>query len=259
MGFFSGLGGALTSIGSAIALPFVGPTALAMGGDILGAVGQNATNQMNRDIATNANNASLEAVDRNIALQKEFAQNGITWRIADAARNGISPLAALGASEPGFSPVMPTFNTPNVESPLKGFGYGMKETGQNLSRALYATQSPTQRASDALDLVRKSKENDLLDQQVKLAQINVAKASQSPGIPGGLAYRYVQNRDGTVSVIPSEDAARSAHAESFGPLLWSLHNGLIPEAQNAARVQWVNPDVRGDRMLDVDRGYRNRP
>lgn len=41
--------------------------------------------------ATNAANKA------NVLLQKEFAQKGIQWRVADAKKAGISPLAALGA------------------------------------------------------------------------------------------------------------------------------------------------------------------
>lgn len=35
---------------------------------------------------------------RNEALQREFAQNGVRWRVADARAAGIHPLAALGMS-----------------------------------------------------------------------------------------------------------------------------------------------------------------
>ena len=39
-----------------------------------------------------------EQFDRNEALQREFAQNGIRWRAADARAAGLHPLAALGSS-----------------------------------------------------------------------------------------------------------------------------------------------------------------
>jgi len=41
---------------------------------------------------------------KNAALQREFAQNTIQWRVKDAQAAGISPLAALGASTTSAAP-----------------------------------------------------------------------------------------------------------------------------------------------------------
>ena len=50
-----------------------------------------------------ANNAQNVA-GMNYEAQKEFAQNGIRWKVEDAKRAGIHPLYALGASTQGYSP-----------------------------------------------------------------------------------------------------------------------------------------------------------
>jgi len=42
--------------------------------------------------------------EKNIGLQKEFAQQGVQWRVADAKKAGIHPLAALGASLVNYQP-----------------------------------------------------------------------------------------------------------------------------------------------------------
>lgn len=70
--------------------------------------------------------------DQNIALQKEFAQNGIRWKVEDAKKAGIHPLYALGANTMSFSPVS-SFS----ESPLKS----LASHGQDLSRAFDSTRT----------------------------------------------------------------------------------------------------------------------
>lgn len=48
---------------------------------------------------------NLFGADRNIKNQKEYAQHGISWKVADAKRAGIHPLAAIGANTMAYSPV----------------------------------------------------------------------------------------------------------------------------------------------------------
>ena len=55
-------------------------------GSAIGAVGS----LIGGNIASNNANKQYE-------MQKEFAQNGIRWKVADAKAAGIHPLAALGA------------------------------------------------------------------------------------------------------------------------------------------------------------------
>ena len=43
--------------------------------------------------------------DQQSDLQREFAQNGIRWKVADAEAAGIHPLAALGAQTTPYQPV----------------------------------------------------------------------------------------------------------------------------------------------------------
>lgn len=250
MGFSLGaIAGMVNPVGA------IGTVGAGLLGGGLDYIGQQQTNRSNEAIADKTNAAQMALANQNIELQKEFAQNGITWRIADAARNGISPLAALGAAEPGFSPVMPVMAIPSYESPLKAAAPSFETAGQNLSRALLTTQDPYTKASQALDLARRSKENDLLDLQIKNAQLNLASSS-SPGLP--LAWTTVMNRDGTTSIVPSEQAARASHGETFGPLLWSIHNGMIPsvgDVGRAASYYLDTPDVRGSRFFGTPGNY----
>lgn len=64
--------------------------------------------------------------NQNIALQKEFAQSGIQWKVEDAKKAGIHPLFALGANTHSFSPV-------SVGSNYQG---AFSDMGADISRAI---------------------------------------------------------------------------------------------------------------------------
>lgn len=57
--------------------------------------------------------------------QKEFAQHGVTWKVADAERAGIHPLAALGAQTTSYTP-----------QAVYGSDFGLSDIGQNLAGAI---------------------------------------------------------------------------------------------------------------------------
>lgn len=80
--------------------------------------------------ASAANTAEDNAI-RNIDAQREFATHGIQWKVADAKAAGINPLAALGAQTNSFS---------NVVGDDGAFGRGIAAAGQDVGRALMATQ-----------------------------------------------------------------------------------------------------------------------
>ena len=74
------------------------------------------------------NSAARKAAAQQAALQKEFAQNGIRWKVADAKAAGLHPLAALGAQTTSYQPV-------SVGQDFSSFG----QMGQDVSRAMMAT------------------------------------------------------------------------------------------------------------------------
>ncbi|AXH73285.1 MAG: DNA pilot protein [Microviridae sp.] len=110
-----------------------------------------------------ANEQKAAGQEREIELQKEFAQNGLRWKVEDAQRAGVHPLAALGATGAQYSPV----------------GLGDNDTaasfsaaGQDFSRAIDATRTQPERMGaigakmQTLGLERASLENDLLRAQI---------------------------------------------------------------------------------------------
>jgi len=103
---------------------------------------------------------SAEGIHReNVAAQREFAQQGIRWRVEDAKAAGLHPLFALGGSGATYSP----------SSYVGGeTGRAISEMGQNVGRAISAQQTPAQREAAALQL-------EILKNQVKAGAIaNIA-------------------------------------------------------------------------------------
>lgn len=236
MGLFGDITSAL-SVANPVGLIANG---LALGGDILNFVGQQDTNQANKDAAgqTNStqlsiaqmnNKTAIDAMNNNIELEKEFAKNGIQWRVQDANQAGISPVAALGASTPSFSPITPQLMEPNLvtssyDSPLKQLGSGLNDMSQNISRSITATQTPAQRTMEAINIHKATTEANILDLQYKNALIETNRHAMGPGLPEP-SYQTFVDKDGRVHT----EYAPGFHPSLFENLLWPLNNKLVPD------------------------------
>lgn len=78
---------------------------------------------------------------KNAQLQRDFAQNGIRWKVEDAKRAGIHPIVALGAQPYNASPA----GAPAMQQSLPSFE-GM---GQSIGRAIEAKATQAERARTA--------------------------------------------------------------------------------------------------------------
>lgn len=102
-----------------------------------------------------------KANEQNIRLQKQFAQEGIQWKVADAVKAGVHPLYALGAQTTAFQPtVVGDTALPNA----------LQNMGQDIGRAFGAVQSSERKTAgvlSALAVERAGLENDLLRSQIR--------------------------------------------------------------------------------------------
>lgn len=119
-----------------------------------------------------ASNQAAYVSSMNYKQAKEFAQNQIQWRVADAKKAGIHPLAALGASLYQASPQA-------VGADTSALGNGLSEMGQNLSRAYDAYQTREDRLReqakvDRLNDLRLSLELKKYDLDLQEAQSRIA-------------------------------------------------------------------------------------
>jgi hypothetical protein len=130
-----------------------------------------------------ANEIAQQNAANNIALQREYAQNAIQWKVADAKAAGVHPLYALGASTTSFSPVAVGVSGGN---PL---GEGIARAGQDIGRALQSgrtaggrEQLVAQQAA-ALTLERGQLENELLRTQIASARARLTAPQVGPAVP----------------------------------------------------------------------------
>lgn len=104
--------------------------------------------------------SSNDAAADNYAAQKEFAQNGIRWKVEDAKAAGIHPLAALGMQPISFSPSYAGDNS---------MGSSLAQAGSDISRAIEAKTTRMERLQERL-----------LEAQIQGQEIeNAARASRT--------------------------------------------------------------------------------
>lgn len=96
------------------------------------------------------------AGDQNAAMQREFAQNGIRWRVEDAKAAGLHPLAALGAQTTSFSPSYVGDTS---------LGNAVAGMGQDISRAYEATRTGRERLAERAEVARRQSRIDAMNEK----------------------------------------------------------------------------------------------
>lgn len=124
--------------------------------------------------------------------QKQFAKNALTWRVADAKRAGVHPLAALGFQGTSYSPQS------------LGIGSSLSDAGQAVDASLNRLTDENGRRMQELQLEKAGLENDLLRSQIVSHRINsagrpptVRARDDSPPGP-----EHVGLRDSWLSTVP---------------------------------------------------------
>lgn len=193
------------------------------------------------------NKSAADAGQRNYDAQKEFAQNGIRWKVADAKAAGIHPLAALGVNNASFSP--------SFTAGDNGFAQAGQEFGRAIeakaTRAERELEVAMQRETHSEQLRGLRLENDIRAEQLLQMKENsleaVKKASRPPAMPG------VDN-----GVIPGQgDSRMDKPIPKFG---WAYDDkgrlSLLPGEDYAGRyedkllLEWFPFIEAGMRALD---------
>lgn len=232
-------------------------------GDVVGSViGANAQKKATNAMMQNA------ALDR--ALQKEFAQNSIQWKMLDAKRAGVHPLAALGNVATAYSPVSLNLGDGGASYLQDAFS-SLGRLGQNLTRARTATQSPKERsaevsraqqhagfmekAANTLELEHMSLRNDLLRSEIaRLNSAQVGPAAPTENFPPGsvdrvparnvvpghdtlgreagriMDYGFSMNDGGGLVPVPGQDIHERIEDNWFQQMFWAWRNNLAPAA-----------------------------
>ncbi len=207
-----------------------------------------------------ANDAMLANAAKDRQLQRNFAKKGIRWRVKDAQAAGIHPLYAMGAS-------LPTYSPSGINIGAKRSGGGLASAGQDIGRAIAATQTQPERD---LSIARAALENRYLEAQIaNLTRDNqIGPPMPSAQAPGGIAgqgnyptdvhprrieassrdmigraagaipdIQYSMGGDGKLRILPSASAKEA------------MEDQLIPEALFAWR-NYAKPLVNRQDMRD---------
>lgn len=172
-----------------------------IGGALIGAGTSLVSGLMAKDANKDYNAQQAAQAAANLAAQKEFAQNGLRWKVEDAKAAGIHPLYALGASTPSFSPV--SLGT----TPDQSMSTAMADMGQNISRAVSTTRTGPEKQLATIQLAQAQAQLDgsILDNQVKAVQLKNL-STPSPSFPGTDSANFIpgQGNSGVVRIKPSE-------------------------------------------------------
>lgn len=238
--------------------------------------------------ADDRSGTSLAFGREQMAAQKEFAQNGVRWRVDDAKAAGIHPLYALGAQITPYSSV--SFSP---ESPSYGIPQAMSDMGQNIGRAVAAKQTSDERFTDImqkLQIMNLESEIDLKQAQAghyrgvslpppmpgytvsplappealssiagAVAGTNVQPVemnASTPGIPSKQAgavndWTFTKTADGGLTLTPSKDVKELTEDNFIQEVLWSLRNQVIPHFSPEARAH-RQPSLR---EFPLPKGY----
>lgn len=144
--------------------------------------------------------SAAQAADQNAALQREFAQNGIRWKVADAKAAGLHPLAALGASTASASPVYTATDS------------GISQAGQGIARAISARQTQEERDHEKrmrdLAIRKEMAEIALLESQTQQNRSNIMSSMNQANNVANMraaAERALMNQPGQPPATPRLD------------------------------------------------------
>lgn len=181
------------------------------------------------------NKAAKDAANKAWDRQQIVMQNQIQWKVQDAVKAGLHPLAALGVN-PASGPAAAMVGG--------DLGSNLAQAGQDLGRALEANASPLDKANaqlTRLQLERGSLENELLRTQIASQRMRIAQQG-TPGIiqNGGAPETIVNPFTGEKSVVAHPDLGQTAenHYSDLGGFIYGggamiadflRNNGYDPE------------------------------
>lgn len=188
-------------------------------GSIIGAIGGLAGGLLGNKSQKDANKA-------NAAAQREFAQNSIQWKAADAEKAGISKVFAMGAPTTSFSPS-------SVGSNFDFLG----NAGQNIGRSMAAGQGPGAaipalgRAAAAVQLEGLHLDNEFKRTQIASLQKNLTQAgTPAPYSIEGPTMELKTRRDihdgATPFVVPGSGPDQTLTRTNSGNLTWDTPSQL---------------------------------
>lgn len=167
-------------------MDFIGP-AISAAGSLLGGV-------LSRKGQGDAN-------DQNAQLQREFAQNGIRWKVEDAKAAGLHPLYAIGGAGATFTP-----SAQNV----------MSDMGQSVARAASAFSS-------------------VGEQELRAANIKALEASATKDLAAAQAFSSEAARNNQAQTPPVAQSFPVSGVPGYGSFDTEVYvDGQVPQVLSGA-------------------------
>lgn len=160
--------------------------------------------------------------EKNANLQREFAQNSIQWKVADAKKAGIHPLAAIGA--PTYS-ASPSFAGADVGGAFKDFGQAVS--------GLMEERLETQTEKEKQELRRLELENRKLEQDLANS---------------GVSYGGVRRN---VLGMPNPDLSKSSPIDDFkGAFSNDPNIQLVTRGDGTFKLGYAPDSLEGQSMSE---------
>lgn len=192
---------------------------------------------------------------KNYEAQKEFAQNGIRWKVDDAKAAGLHPLAALGSGS-FFTPS----GTLGVDQ-TGGKDYSwLGDVGQNIGRAIDAKATAEERAKAEavndeanglkLENMRLQNEQIKLDMATQLARDVTAsqRAVRNTALPPAMPSLRTRSDGATVgTVIPGQGDSTTSSLFTVKPAELVANDPATPYAEAGSNpdIMWVRTATGG--------------
>lgn len=208
--------------------------------DVLGGAISSVTDVIGGQLAA-AQNRQSQRYSTDVA--REFAQNGIQWRVADAKAAGLHPLAALG--------MMPAQSTPMILGDTGG--EGLAHAGQSIGNALTRQQSTEDKSLENAQLQLLHAQTAETDARRVAIMSDIGLKSQAAGQGTGLGPQHESNIEGQAPNVPLDRASgmidlKGAPIISHKDSQPHMQSGTIPgfaEMRLHPNLKWTLPAGEG--------------
>lgn len=179
---------------------------LSTANDVLGGIGQTVASLWN---AHKSRQSQEKIAQMNLNSNKEFAQNGIQWKVADAKAAGLHPLAALGAQTTSYAPSYggdSSADTSGIKDAMSAISSKFDKTKKLQDELLQAQVDGQNLANQAQSIANAKAQLAQEPSQATSKAIDNNDATQQNKVMNSSEYWHT-NKDGSSTIEVPQDKA----------------------------------------------------